>query len=180
MQAKTLILLGDSITEAFPTEKLSDEYNIINKGVYGDNTSGVLSRLNKDVISHYPDVIYILIGTNDLARERTDEEIIKTLHLIIDKLTSSLILAEIYLTSILPTLDIANRPNARIDELNQKIKLLSDRFGIQYFNLADDFKDDQGKMKKELTEDGLHLSNEGYQLWRSVLRQKLSTKITAA
>lgn len=178
MKIKKVLLIGDSITQAFSMNENLNDFNIINKGIYGDNTQGVLSRLQKDVINEYPDYVFILIGTNDLALERSDEQILETIHNIIDTLTSSLVLAEIYLTSILPTSNIENRPNDRINSINKNLMKMVNNFGVHYFDLASFFKDEKGELKSELTVDGLHLSEQGYQLWVEVLINKLSTKPT--
>jgi lysophospholipase L1-like esterase len=178
VKEKRILLVGDSITEGFPVNTILSEFNIVNKGVYGDNTSGVLSRLQSDVINEYPDYVFLLIGTNDFALERTNEQILETMHHILDTLTSSLVLAEIYLTSILPTRDIANRPNDRINLFNQELKKISFNFGIHYFDLSVFFKDEMGELKSDLTTDGLHISENGYQLWAEVLKNKLSAKPT--
>ena len=63
-----VVFLGDSITEGwitlardFPNLKVAD------RGIGGDVTSGVLYRLQADVISLDPGAIVLLIGTNDLG-----------------------------------------------------------------------------------------------------------------
>ncbi len=53
--------LGNLLEEGFP-----DEYEVINKGINGDTSMGVLDRLEKDVILLQPDIIIIGIGTNDV------------------------------------------------------------------------------------------------------------------
>lgn len=68
-----LVCLGDSFTKGFgvnPNEswisKLSiDKIDIINMGINGDTTSGMLARFHKDVVSHSPKYVLITGGTND-------------------------------------------------------------------------------------------------------------------
>ncbi|MBC8228716.1 hypothetical protein H8E77_04100, partial [bacterium] len=52
--------LRNRLQEYFP-----DEYEVINRGINGDNVQGVLNRLNRDVISKQPSIVIIGIGTND-------------------------------------------------------------------------------------------------------------------
>lgn len=70
-----LACLGDSLTFGYGvsrverwTEILKERVNlkIINKGVNGDTTAGMLSRSFKDIIRNDPDYVIIMAGTNDL------------------------------------------------------------------------------------------------------------------
>jgi lysophospholipase L1-like esterase len=178
LREKKIILIGDSITEAFPVNELLSDFNIFNKGIYGDNTNGVYNRLTIDVINEYPEYVFILIGTNDFALEKTDAQIVDTIHLILDKLCTTLVISEIYLTSILPTRNISNRPNDRINSINKSLNIMSQNFGIHYFDLAGFFKDEKGELQYDLTTDGLHISDKGYKLWAEVLKNKLLSKPT--
>jgi len=72
---KTLVCLGDSLTESSEVERqfiwpsLVENrlgLNVINSGICGDTTGGLLGRFYSDVVPHHPDYIIILGGTNDL------------------------------------------------------------------------------------------------------------------
>lgn len=72
---KSLLCIGDSLTAGYGIAKkaswttlLSTEFSfqIINKGVNGDTTSGMLSRSHADVILTKPSAVIIMGGTNDL------------------------------------------------------------------------------------------------------------------
>lgn len=165
-----VVLIGDSITEAFKTNELLPHFNIINKGVYGDYTEGVYTRLQNDVIAENPAAVFVLIGTNDMARERSDDEIIASVTRIALTLKKQLPLSIIVLTSILPTRDIENRPNSRINRLNMRIKLLTEEIRIKYFDLNQHFTDDDGNLLAYFTTDGLHISDAGYEHWASILK----------
>jgi len=68
-----IICLGDSFTRGFGVKKkdswisLFDDENIqlINKGINGDTTSGMLSRFGRDVIDEKPKYVLITGSTND-------------------------------------------------------------------------------------------------------------------
>ena len=70
-----IICLGDSHTYGLGISR-SDIWTkvsggmlgaeIINKGISGDTTGGMLSRLDKDVFSLKPDAVFLMGGTNDL------------------------------------------------------------------------------------------------------------------
>ena len=72
---KTIVCHGDSLTEGadlnpnYTWPKLVEnqvKVKIINSGIGGDNSAGMLSRFYPDVIRHEPEMVLIVGGTNDL------------------------------------------------------------------------------------------------------------------
>ena len=72
---KTIVCHGDSLTEASDVDKnytwpalLANRLNIniVNSGIGGDTSGGMLARFYRDVVRHGPDMVLILGGTNDL------------------------------------------------------------------------------------------------------------------
>ena len=45
------------------------QVEIINAGVGGNNSAQLLSRLDKDVIAARPDLVIVMVGTNDMLNE---------------------------------------------------------------------------------------------------------------
>jgi acyl-CoA thioesterase I len=69
-----LVALGDSITEGYPfghqeswVEYLAQDLNceILNQGINGDFTRGMLERFERDVLAYLPTHVIILGGAND-------------------------------------------------------------------------------------------------------------------
>lgn len=54
-------VLQQRLEEYFP----STTFSTINAGVSGDNAAGGLARLDRDVISHHPDLVLVAFGLND-------------------------------------------------------------------------------------------------------------------
>jgi acyl-CoA thioesterase-1 len=72
---KTLVCHGDSLTEASDLDNRSIwpslvegrlKIKVLNSGIGGDTTAGLLSRFYHDVVRHRPDYVLIMGGTNDL------------------------------------------------------------------------------------------------------------------
>lgn len=49
---------------------LKDSTEIVNAGINGNNTADLLGRLNKDVLQRSPDLVILMVGTNDMLNER--------------------------------------------------------------------------------------------------------------
>ncbi|MCK6614179.1 MAG: GDSL-type esterase/lipase family protein [Ignavibacteriaceae bacterium] len=166
-----IILAGDSLTEGMNVTAHLPGYRVLNKGVYGDNLEGLISRLHRDVISNNPDLLFILIGTNDFALGRSNAEMMISFKKMIDQLAGSLPDCSIYISSLLPTREIENRPNERIEEINRHLEVLVNEAGFGFLPLHEVFTDESGMLRKEATTDGLHLSKKGYNLWAEVLEK---------
>ncbi|GAA0747112.1 GDSL-type esterase/lipase family protein [Clostridium oceanicum] len=86
------ICIGDSLTTGFGINKefswfellkSSSNFELINKGVNGDTTTGILSRYYKDVIINSPCYLFIMAGTNDFLLNRSLNSVEENLSLII-------------------------------------------------------------------------------------------------
>ncbi|NEQ68934.1 MAG: lysophospholipase, partial [Symploca sp. SIO2D2] len=61
-------------------------------------------------------------------------------------------------------------PNKDIQEINQKLKKIAHDEGAIYLELYPLFADTNGNLKMELSTDGLHLNQQGYQVWNDDLQ----------
>ena len=61
------------------------------------------------------------------------------------------------------------RTNANILQLNEELRKLAQKYGDTYIDLVPVFQDEAGRLPQELTSDGLHLNERGYELWRQQL-----------
>lgn len=48
----------------------AQDIKILNKGVGGNSTVNMLARVNADVIDHKPDLVIMMVGTNDMLNSR--------------------------------------------------------------------------------------------------------------
>ena len=173
------VLLGDSISLWFPNDLLSTNRTWLNQGISGENSTGLLRRLNLlDQTS--PDTIFLMIGINDLLRGDSDETILSNHRQIISYLQTIHPSTQIVVQSILPhsaeaaTWEGRDRlltiPNQRIVDLNQELEAIAAESGVDFLNLYPLFTDDRGNLPMSLSTDGLHLNRQGYTVWRAGLQ----------
>lgn len=166
MKEKTIIFLGDSITECFDLGKFFPNYKLINKGKSGDTTIDILNRLEKSVFMLNPFMLFLLIGTNDLELlNSTPEEVISNINLILKRIKDYNKDIIINLISIFPVnqpikpFSVGKRKNKDINTINKSIKMIKD---VTYLDINKLLKDEKGLLNKEYTYDGIHINEKGY------------------
>ncbi|QSJ20861.1 G-D-S-L family lipolytic protein [Nostoc sp. UHCC 0702] len=173
------ILAGDSLSLWFPTELLPEDRNWLNQAISGETSYGLLKRLNL-FDGTQPEVIFVMIGINDLIRGVKDEVILDNQRQIISYLRRAHPKTQIVVQSILPhggeeaTWEGRDRllaiTNTRIRQLNQQLQNIASKQGVKYVDLYPLFTNQQGNLRREFSTDGLHLSPTGYIVWRTALQ----------
>lgn len=173
------ILAGDSLSLWFPPELLPEGKNWLNQGISGETSNGLLKRL-KIFDRTQPELIFVMIGINDLIGGMSDGVILDNQRQIISYLQKAHPTAQIIIQSILPhgaeeatwkgRKKLQTIANSRIRQLNQQLQSISTKKGVKYLDLYPLFTNKQGNLRREFTTDGLHLSPEGYIVWRSALQ----------
>ena len=171
-----IIFLGNSITDGCNWTELFQDLRVKNRGISGDVTEGILNRLD-EVTESNPSKVFIMIGINDLARGKSKKEILDNYKIIVDRIIQASPKTEIYIESILPVNEKYGRFKNHyskadsIVSLNNNLENLAKEKGQTYVDLYSSFVDNNGKLKDEFTEDGLHINGDGYQLWKSLVEK---------
>lgn len=178
-----VIMLGNSITEGGNWKKLLKDSTVINRGISGDVTFGVINRLD-EIVKRQPSKVFLLIGINDLSRKAPDEVILENLFSIVSKIRSGSRNTEVFVQSILPTNETFKNfmPNFKgkassILTINTQLQRYADKMKFTYVDLYSKFLDANGLMDAKYATDGLHLNQLGYQHWVSILRSTSKTGI---
>ncbi|GAB2808670.1 SGNH/GDSL hydrolase family protein [Ferruginibacter profundus] len=172
-----IIFLGNSITDIGEWGEIWQNKNVKNRGISGDNTFGVLARLD-EVMSSKPEKIFIMIGINDISKDTPDSVIINNYKKIIRQIRASSPATQLYVQSILPTnnefADFQKHQNK--DKHIRFINAYLDKFckdeKITFVDLYSSFLDSTGKLDKQYTNDGLHINGPGYMKWKKLLIEK--------
>lgn len=171
-----VVFLGNSITEGGKWKLLLKDSTIINRGIAGDNTFGVLARLD-EVIKLKPSSLFVLIGTNDLSKKIPDEAVIENIFTLVSKVKAGSPKTKIFIQSILPVNETVERfpqqfnNSMHINTINDQLARYATRMRYTYVDLYGKFIDNQGKLEAKYTFDGLHLNAMGYQRWVDILKE---------
>lgn len=174
-----IILLGDSITDGNEWAEMFGSTRLKNRGISGDVTDGVLYRLD-EVTESKPDKVFVMIGVNDLARDRSVDYVLENYEEIVNQIEQDSPNTKIYIQSVLPVNEDFEQFSSHVDktpeikEVNKGLKKLADEKGYTYINLFDDMSTDCDQLNPEYTEDGLHLNGNGYLVWKSEIKQYLN------
>jgi len=171
------IFLGNSITEFGEWQKLLEDSTVINRGIAGDNTFGVLSRL-KDILIREPRKLFIEIGINDVSQNIPVDIIIENISVMIKTIQAKSPVTKIYIHSILPTNDRvkseypdAYNKNDIINSVNKQLEIQAKKYAVIYIDINKIFRDKDGKLDLKYSEaDGLHLNAFAYQAWVEILK----------
>jgi len=174
-----IIFLGNSITEFGDWKSLLNDPTVINRGIAGDNTYGVLARLN-DIIIRKPKKLFIEIGINDFALETGQQHFVQNILSIVRQIRLGSPRTKIYVVSILPTNDNVktNYPFAWNKERESNIfnDYLAKRARDNHYyfvNLNKVLRDKDGKLNsKYAMADGIHLNKSGYHIYLMLLKSK--------
>jgi lysophospholipase L1-like esterase len=176
-QQHNIVFLGNSITERGKWQDLLPGKKVINRGIGGDNTFGLLARLDV-VLAEKPTTIFLLIGINDLGRGLPIPVIVNNYQRIIARIKKQSPKTKLYIQSVLPLNEDAlpyaylKGKNVKVKELNVAIQEVAKEHHLTYINLHEVFADDKGELRKELTEDGIHLKPMAYIEWVNYLKAK--------
>lgn len=164
-----LVLVGDSLTRNGDWEALLPGEQIVNLGVPGDTSDDVIARLDQ-VVEARPAVVALLVGTNDLAWRRSVEHIVRNVETILVTLRKELPEGRILAQSVLPR----GREFAdQIRDVNRHLWQFAPTVHAGWLDLWPAMAQEDGELNPAFTEDGLHLTAEGYRAWAAELAPAL-------
>ena len=170
-----VMFVGNSITEEGQWKKLLKDSSVINRGISGDITFGILDRI-EELTKREPSRLFLLIGINDIAKNIPDEIIMENIFSIVGRIRSASPKTKTFVQSILPVNsafpDFPDHKNKddHILTINSQLEKYGDRLHYTYVNLYSKFIDSDGRLDAKFTTDGLHLNAAGYARWAEILK----------
>lgn len=175
IKKKCVLFLGDSITDGAEWGELFSRGDVLNRGISGDTSSGVLDRVD-EVIRHQPKKLFLLIGVNDIARGVSADVICQNIFTILHRIKEASPTTQVYVQSILPVNDKFTKfpglmkKASLIPLINKVLENNAERHQYTYIDLHTRMADGTGKLREEFTNDGLHLLQPAYEHWAEVIR----------
>lgn len=172
-----IMFLGNSITEMGDWKKVTGDTTVINRGIGGDITFGVLKRL-KDVTDRKPSKLFILLGINDIGKDIPDAVIADNYLKIVKEIHTKCPGTKIYVQSVLPlnpTLPHFPQHYDKEEHVLSVNKLLQANANVGNYTFVDIFHlflDANQRLDSKYTFEGLHLRPEAYVIWVDYLKKQ--------
>ena len=170
-----IIMLGNSLTDGAEWNELLNNRHVKNRGIVGDIVQGLYDRM-EPILKGQPKKIFILSGVNDVSHGVTGDSIARAMEKLIVLIKARSPRTKIYLQSMLPFNNqvrewklLVGREQVVVDG-NRALEQVARRQGVTWINLYPLFADDQGRLRAEYTNDGLHLLGPAYLIWRDTIK----------
>lgn len=170
-----IIFLGNSITDGAEWTELFNNINVKNRGISADVTAGVLNRLD-EVTRSKPSKIFLLIGTNDIARNVPFDTVFSNICRIVENVKRQSPSTIMFIQSILPVNDsytnYKNHVNKTQDikQMNKRLQEWCTQNNCIFIDLFSPLvAEGTDKLDPKYTNDGLHLMGDGYLKWIEII-----------
>ncbi len=175
------VFTGSSLMEFFPINEIIQKYHvdkiIYNRGICGYISQQLLDAIDTCILDLEPSELFINIGTNDVSANLFDELFVNY-QTIIDRVKQSVPDCQITIMAFYPCNDVDDfgldekqhagyftyRTPDTICEMNEKLSVFAKKNGCAYIDVNDGLYDENGRLKKELSIDGVHMYPEGYEI----------------
>ncbi len=174
ISSEDIVMLGNSITDGGEWTELLGRDNVKNRGISADVISGVEERLSQ-VTGGHPDKIFLLIGINDISHGHSASELARRYEHLLKKIVADSPDTKIYIQSVMPINNSFGRyknltgKEKVVTQLNTLLKELAPAYNAVWIDLWPALADSQGRLRKDFTNDGLHLTGKGYKAWAETI-----------
>lgn len=187
---KKIIFFGDSITQAGVQPKgyitqfgqmleqkgLKDKYELVGAGIGGNKIYDLYLRLEDDVLSKKPDIVFVYVGVNDVWHKATSgtgtdaDKFERFYQALINKIkANNITLILCTPAAIGEKNDASNQQDGDLNQYSKIIRNLASKNNLALCDLRKEFQDynvknnPENKEKGILTTDRVHLNDLGNQ-----------------
>ena len=180
-----VVLVGDSLTEGWKHSRRVERYlpslapRVLNRGISADRVGaprGVLSRMGPSIFDTRPAAVVLLVGVNQIHRDgsgipgaaRHYEEIVR-------QVRARLPRVRLLCVTTPPARGRYDGFTTPIRTYNRLVAEIAARHGAELLDLHRLFRDSSGRLRQELSSDGLHFNSEGYRIYGAALERHLAS-----
>ena len=173
-----VIFLGNSITDGGEWAELFPGIQVLNRGISGDYSAGVLNRL-AEIYTRKPDKVFLLIGVNDLTRNIQVDSIFRNISWIAALIHQHSPKTILYVQSIFPVNEKFGKfawhtsKRKQILELNHLLRSHATESNYVFLDVFTALADSTQRLQEAYTNDGLHLTGTGYQKWKETIEAEV-------
>ncbi|PWK25194.1 lysophospholipase L1-like esterase [Arcicella aurantiaca] len=187
---KKIVFFGDSITQAGVQPKgyitqfgqmleqkgLKDKYELVGAGIGGNKIYDLYLRLEDDVLSKKPDIVFVYVGVNDVWHKATSgtgtdpDKFERFYQALINKIkANNITLILCTPAAIGEKNDASNQQDGDLNQYSKIIRNLASKNNLALCDLRKEFQDYNSKNNPEnkekgiLTTDRVHLNDLGNQ-----------------
>lgn len=168
----SIVFVGDSITQRGLWNELFPNELVINRGINSDTTDGVISRVS-EIVASSPSKIFLMVGVNDIYRQKSTEKIIGNYSRILEEIKKSPNI-DVYIQSVLPVnneLYGNGVNNDDVKKINEELVILANEFDYTYIDVYSTVENNNQLIEKYTNNDGIHLNGEGYNQWKNAIKE---------
>ncbi|MBT8179834.1 MAG: G-D-S-L family lipolytic protein [Eudoraea sp.] len=166
----TIVFTGSSSIRTWEDlQKVYPDYQVVNSGFGGSHASDLLAYSDELILRFDPLKVFIYEGDNDLAERKRPRKIIKDLQSILEKIWMENPRTEVVLIAAKPSLSRWHL-RRKFKRFNRKIERMASKHPSLAFADVWSVMLKGEKINKDLfIEDGLHMNQKGYDIWKQVL-----------
>jgi lysophospholipase L1-like esterase len=182
-ESRKIVLVGSSHIEGFRQERLLPGRKIVNRGISSDRIGigerGVLHRLDSSVFDCNPGIVFLENGVNDLGelwRHGTPslDEIEACYRKVVRQIRERRPDVKLVIVGLFPTRDRFAGLGPLIVQFNARLEKIAADFNCPFMDVHAPFADEQGLLRRDLSRDGLHLNDAGYERWADMIDKALT------
>jgi lysophospholipase L1-like esterase len=181
---RNIVFVGDSLTQAFKLKTFFPSLPVLNRGIVSDGVAdfpsgrnvwrGITRRMDESIFDCRPSHMFLLIGTNDVGvKEVPLDYWLGAYEYVVLQTRQKFPDVKIILVTCPPSGEAYARHdnlNRRILEWNTRIRDYATSEGLRLIDLHALLADKEGMLPPELTRDGLHFNETGYERWANAVR----------
>ncbi len=170
-----IVFVGSSSIRMWDLPKSFPDLPVINRGFGGSELCDSVHYFDLLVARHKPRVVVLYAGDNDVAGGKKAEQILADFRAFVGQMKEKLPESRLVYLSIKPSL-ARWKLAEEMQEANQRIAAdcHPDKERLHFVDVWQPMLDADHKPRKELfLDDGLHMNDDGYQIWASLLVEEL-------